>query len=89
MVSSISTSIKGLIFMVNEIERKILGFMQLLSKENLPHIKVVIEDDRTVSIQDYSNVIVRTTQMSFDQFVSTDTKLLIQIARSMQNEKRS
>ena len=75
--------------MVNEIERKILGFMQLLSKEKLPHIKVVIEDDRTVSIQDYSNVIVRTTQMSFDQFVSTDTKLLIQIARSMKNEKRS
>jgi CRP-like cAMP-binding protein len=75
--------------MVSEIERKILGFMQLLSKENLPHIKVVMEDDRTVSIQDYSNVIVRTTQMSFDQFVSTDTKLLIQIARSMQNEKRS
>ena len=75
--------------MVNEIERKILGFMQLLSKERLPHIKVVMEDDRTVSIQDYSNVIVRTTQMSFDQFVSTDTKLLIQIARSMQNEKRS
>jgi len=75
--------------MVNEIERKILGFMQLLSKENLSHIKVVMEDDRTVSIQDYSNVIVRTTQMSFDQFVSTDTKLLIQIARSMQNEKRS
>ena len=75
--------------MVNEIERKILGFMQLLSKENLPYIKVVMEDDRTVSIQDYSNVIVRTTQMSFDQFVSTDTKLLIQIARSMQNEKRS
>ena len=75
--------------MVSEIDRKILGFMQLLSKENLPHIKVVIEDDRTVSIQDYSNVIVRTTQMSFDQFVSTDTKLLIQIARSMQNEKRS
>ena len=73
--------------MVSEIERKILGFMQLLSKENLPHIKVVIEDDRTVSIQDYSNVIVRTTQMGFDQFVSTDTKLLIQIARSMQNEK--
>ena len=73
--------------MVNEIERKILGFMQLLSKENLPHIKVVMEDDRTVSIQDYSNVIVRTTQMGFDQFVSTDTKLLIQIARSMQNEK--
>ena len=73
--------------MVNEIERKILGFMQLLSKENLPYIKVVMEDDRTVSIQDYSNVIVRTTQMSFDQFVSTDTKLLIQIARSMQNEK--
>ena len=75
--------------MVSEIERKILGFMQLLSKENLPHIKVVMEDDRIVSIQDYSNVIVRTTQMSFDQFVSTDTKLLIQIARSMQNEKRS
>ena len=75
--------------MVNEIERTILGFMQLLSKEKLPHIKVVIEDDKTVSIQDYSNVIVRTTQMSFDQFVSTDTKLLIQIARSMQNEKRS
>ena len=75
--------------MINEIERKILGFMQLLSKEKLPHIKVVMEDDRTVSIQDYSNVIVRTTQMSFDQFVSTDTKLLIQIARSMQNEKRS
>ena len=75
--------------MVNEIERKILGFMQLLSKEKLPHIKVVMEDDRTVSIQDYSDVIVRTTQMSFDQFVSTDTKLLIQIARSMQNEKRS
>ena len=75
--------------MVSEIEKKILGFMQLLSKENLPHIKVVMEDDRTVSIQDYSNVIVRTTQMSFDQFVSTDTKLLIQIARSMQNEKRS
>ena len=75
--------------MVNEIERKILGFMQLLSKEKLPHIKVVMEDDRTVSIQDYSNVIVRTTQMSFDQFVCTDTKLLIQIARSMQNEKRS
>jgi hypothetical protein len=73
--------------MVSEIERKILGFMQLLSKEKLPHIKVVMEDDRTVSIQDYSNVIVRTTQMSFDQFVSTDTKLLIQIARSMQNEK--
>ena len=73
--------------MVSEIERKILGFMQLLSKENLPYIKVVMEDDRTVSIQDYSNVIVRTTQMSFDQFVSTDTKLLIQIARSMQNEK--
>tara|TARA_R100000322_G_scaffold20746_2_gene13835 strand:+ start:1031 stop:1252 length:222 start_codon:yes stop_codon:yes gene_type:complete len=73
--------------MVNEIERKILGFIQLLSKENLPHIKVVMEDDRTVSIQDYSNVIVRTTQMSFDQFVSTDTKLLIQIARSMKNEK--
>ena len=46
-----------------------------------------MENDRTVSIQDYSNVIVRTTQMSFDQFVSTDTKLLIQIARSMQNEK--
>lgn len=75
--------------MVNEIDRKILGFIQLLSRENLPHIKVVMEDDRTVSIQDYSNVIVRTTQMSFDQFVSTDTKLLIQIARSMQNEKRS
>ena len=75
--------------MVSEIEKKILGFMQLLSKENLPHIKVVMEDDRTVSIQDYSNVIVRTTQMGFDQFVSTDTKLLIQIARSMQNEKRS
>ena len=75
--------------MINEIERKILGFMKLLSKENLPYIKVVMEDDRTVSIQDYSNVIVRTTQMSFDQFVSTDTKLLIQIARSMQNEKRS
>tara|TARA_Y100001937_G_C7085080_1_gene314968 strand:+ start:849 stop:1070 length:222 start_codon:yes stop_codon:yes gene_type:complete len=73
--------------MINEIERKILGFMQLLSKENLPYIKVVMENDRTVSIQDYSNVIVRTTQMSFDQFVSTDTKLLIQIARSMQNEK--
>ena len=73
--------------MVSEIEKKILGFMQLLSKENLPHIKVVMEDDRTVSIQDYSNVIVRTTQMGFDQFVSTDTKLLIQIARSMQNEK--
>jgi hypothetical protein len=73
--------------MVSEIERKILGFMQLLSKENLPHIKVVMEDDRTISIQDYSDVIVRTTQMSFDQFVSTDTKLLIQIARSMQNEK--
>tara|TARA_R110002012_G_C11607178_1_gene607845 strand:+ start:1182 stop:1403 length:222 start_codon:yes stop_codon:yes gene_type:complete len=73
--------------MVNEIDRKILGFIQLLSKENLPHIKVVMEDDRTISIQDYSNVIVRTTQMSFDQFVSTDTKLLIQIARSMQNEE--
>ena len=73
--------------MVSEIDRKILGFIQLLSKENLPHIKVVMEDDRTISIQDYSNVIVRTTQMSFDQFVSTDTKLLIQIARSMQNEK--
>ena len=73
--------------MINEIERKILGFMQLLSKENLPHIKVVMEDDRTVSIQDYSNVIVRTTQMSFDQFVSTDTKLLIQIARSMHDEE--
>jgi hypothetical protein len=75
--------------MVNEIERKILGFMQLLSRENLSQIKVVIEDDRTVSIQDYSNAIIKTTQMSFDQFVSTDTKLLIQIARSMQNEKRS
>ena len=73
--------------MVNEIERKILGFMQLLSKENLPHIKVVMEDDRTVSIQDFSNAIIKTTQMSFDQFVSTDTKLLIQIARSMQNEE--
>jgi len=73
--------------MISEIERKILGFMQLLSRENLSHIKVVMEDDRTVSIQDYSNVIVRTTQMGFDQFVSTDTKLLIQIARSMQNEK--
>jgi|TARA_R110002012_G_scaffold137292_2_gene292117 hypothetical protein len=73
--------------MVSEIDRKILGFIQLLSRENLPHIKVVMEDDRTISIQDYSNVIVKTTQMSFDQFVSTDTKLLIQIARSMQNEK--
>ena len=73
--------------MVNEIDRKILGFIQMLSRENLPHIKVVIEDDRTVSIQDYSNVIIKTTQMSFDQFVSTDTKLLIQIARSMQNEE--
>ena len=73
--------------MVSEIEKKILGFMQLLSKENLPHIKVVMEDDGTVSIQDYSNVIVRTTQMGFDQFVSTDTKLLIKIASSMQNEK--
>ena len=62
--------------MVSEIDRKIF-----------PHIKVVMEDDRTISIQDYSNVIVKTTQMSFDQFVSTDTKLLIQIARSMQNEK--
>ena len=59
----------------------------MLSRENLPHIKVVMEDDRTVSIQDYSNVIIKTTQMSFDQFVSTDTKLLIQIARSMQNEE--
>jgi len=73
--------------MVNEIDRKILGFIQMLSRENLPHIKVVMEDDRTVSIQDYSNVIIKTTQMSFDQFVSTDTKLLIQIARSMQNEE--
>ena len=73
--------------MVNEIDRKILGFIQMLSRENLPHIKVVIEDDRTISIQDYSNAIIKTTQMSFDQFVSTDTKLLIQIARSMQNEK--
>tara|TARA_A100001515_G_scaffold24589_1_gene18955 strand:- start:1684 stop:1905 length:222 start_codon:yes stop_codon:yes gene_type:complete len=73
--------------MVNEIDRKILGFIQLLSRENLPHIKVVIEDDRTVSIQDFSNAIIKTTQMSFDQFVSTDTKLLIQIARSMQNEE--
>ncbi len=73
--------------MVSEIDRKILGFIQLLSRENLPHIKVVMEDDRTISIQDYSNVIVKTTQMSFDQFVSTDTKLLIQIARSMQNEE--
>lgn len=73
--------------MVNEIDRKILGFIQLLSRENLPHIKVVMEDDRTISIQDYSNVIVRTTQMSFDQFVSTDTKLLIQIARSMHDEE--
>ena len=73
--------------MVSEIDRKILGSIQLLSRENLPHIKVVMEDDRTISIQDYSNVIVKTTQMSFDQFVSTDTKLLIQIARSMQNEK--
>ena len=59
----------------------------MLSRENLPHIKVVIEDDRTISIQDYSNAIIKTTQMSFDQFVSTDTKLLIQIARSMQNEE--
>jgi len=73
--------------MVNEIDRKILGFIQMLSRENLPHIKVVIEDDRTVSIQDFSNAIIKTTQMSFDQFVSTDTKLLIQIARSMQNEE--
>ena len=73
--------------MVNEIDRKILGFIQLLSRENLPHIKVVMEDDRTVSIQDFSNAIIKTTQMSFDQFVSTDTKLLIQIARSMQNEE--
>lgn len=73
--------------MVNEIDRKILGFIQMLSRENLPHIKVVIEDDRTISIQDYSNAIIKTTQMSFDQFVSTDTKLLIQIARSMQNEE--
>ena len=59
----------------------------MLSRENLPHIKVVMEDDRTVSIQDFSNAIIKTTQMSFDQFVSTDTKLLIQIARSMQNEE--
>lgn len=59
----------------------------MLSRENLPHIKVVMEDDRTISIQDYSNAIIKTTQMSFDQFVSTDTKLLIQIARSMQNEE--
>ena len=59
----------------------------MLSRENLPHIKVIIEDDRTISIQDYSNAIIKTTQMSFDQFVSTDTKLLIQIARSMQNEE--
>ena len=73
--------------MVNEIDRKILGFIQMLSRENLPHIKVVMEDDRTVSIQDFSNAIIKTTQMSFDQFVSTDTKLLIQIARSMQNEE--
>ena len=73
--------------MVSEIDRKILGFIQLLSRENLPHIKVVMEDDRTISIQDYSNAIIKTTQMSFDLFVSTDTKLLIQIARSMQNEK--
>jgi hypothetical protein len=73
--------------MVNEIDRKILGFIQMLSRENLPHIKVVMEDDRTISIQDYSNAIIKTTQMSFDQFVSTDTKLLIQIARSMQNEE--
>jgi len=87
MVSAISTNIKWLIYMVNEIDRKILGFIQMLSRENLPHIKVVMEDDRTVSIQDYSNVIIKTTQMSFDQFVSTDTKLLIQIARSMQNEE--
>ena len=87
MVSAISTNIKWLKYMVNEIDRKILGFIQLLSRENLPHIKVVIEDDRTVSIQDFSNAIIKTTQMSFDQFVSTDTKLLIQIARSMQNEE--
>ena len=73
--------------MVNEIDRKILGFIQMLSRENLPHIKVVMEDDRTISLQDYSNAIIKTTQMSFDQFVSTDTKLLIQIARSMQNEE--
>ena len=87
MVSAISTNIKWLIYMVNAIDRKILGFIQMLSKENLPHIKVVMEDDRTISIQDYPNAISKTTQMSLDQFVSTDSKLLIQIARSMQNEE--
>ena len=77
----------GFGFMVKDDKKK---WHQLYAEKNKEKIKKYREDyylKNKQSIQDYSNAIIKTTQMSFDQFVSTDTKLLIQIARSMQNEE--
>ena len=49
-----------------EVIRKILGFMQMLSKQQVPDIKIVFEDDK---------------------IVTTDSKILIEIARGLQNDK--
>ncbi len=72
-----------------EVLRKIIGFMQVLASEGIPHIKIAFEDDRHILIQDYSRRIITQQKMTFDQFVSTDTKLLIQATRSMQNGERN
>ena len=71
-----------------EVIRKILGFMQMLSKQKVPDIKIVFEDDKNVLIQDFSRkFVVRSHKLTWDEFVTTDSKILIEIARGLQNDK--
>ena len=69
----------------DEVIRKIIGLMQVLGNEQVPYVKIAFEDDMNVLIQDWSSTIVRVKKLSWDEFVSTDSKLLVQIIRSMQD----
>jgi len=72
----------------DEVLRKVMGLMQVLAKNQVPNIKIIFEDDTNILIQDFSReFVVRSHKLTWDEFVTTDSQILMAIAIGMQNDE--
>jgi len=71
----------------DEIIRKIIGMMRVIGDAQIPYIKFAFEDDKHILIQDFSRIIVRSHKLTWDEFVSMDGKIILNIIRGMQNDE--
>tara|TARA_R100001129_G_scaffold173478_1_gene145049 strand:- start:907 stop:1128 length:222 start_codon:yes stop_codon:yes gene_type:complete len=70
---------------MNELESKIIGMLKVFGDYGLHGIKISINEEDDIVIEDRSKFIIKTTKLTQDQFVSMSIKMLIQLVRSMKN----